>query len=264
MSAFDKHKTRQSFDRAAHRYDQSAGLQQQVAETLTDRQLGSSLQPSAILDLGCGTGQVAHTLCKAYPAAAMTALDFSPKMLDQTAKRLMQSDYHAELVCADAEHLPFSAASFDLIASSLMLQWSNDLQATLSACRDCLKEGGEMAFSTFLTGTLLEVRSSWETVDQEPHTSDFIELEALHQTLEAAGFSQIEIITETIVMPYPSVREMIMDIKRIGASNARVERERGLTGKARFAAFERAFDTFRRVDGIYPCTWQLAYVYVKK
>ena len=57
---------------------------------------------------------------------------------------------------------------------------------------------------------------------------------------------------------------MIMDIKRIGASNARSERERGLTGKTRFAAFERAFDTFRRADSIYPCTWQLAYVYVKK
>lgn len=264
MSAFDKHKTRQSFDRAAHRYDQSAGLQQRVAETLIRRQLDSDLKPLAILDLGCGTGQVAHTLCGAYSDAAMTALDFSPKMLDQTAKRLRQSNFQAELVCADAEQLPFSKASFDLIASSLMLQWSNDLQTTLSACRDCLKQGGEMAFSTFLAGTLSEVRNSWETVDQEPHTSDFIELNALQNTLKAAGFSQIEIATETIVMPYPSVREMIMDIKRIGASNARVERERGLTGKARFAAFERAFDTFRRVDGLYPCTWQLAYVYVKK
>ena len=258
MSAYDKHKSRQSFDRAAHRYDKYAGLQQQVASKLI------SLQPErdhqSILDVGCGTGQVTAAMCVDYPQATVVGLDFSERMLIETRKRLVSINKSAELVCADAENLPFFSSSFDLIISSLMLQWSNDLTQNLTHMNNCLSNKGRLAFSTFTEGTLKEVKESWRTVDGQVHTSDFMDLETLRLSVEAAGFRNVAIHQETIVSIYPNVREVLLDMKRIGASNAHSERSKGLTGKQRFAAFESAYEVFKQAERKYPCTWELAYV----
>lgn len=260
LSVFDKDKARLSFDRAAHRYDQSAKLQQMVARFLVDLVVTQKPQAQTILDLGCGTGQVTESMCQHYPGAEVIGLDFSQRMLHETQQRLSGRGYDAALVCADAERIPFADNYFDLMVSSLMLQWSNHLQHTLQRYHRALRADGRLFFSTFTEGTLVEVKSSWQHVDQTPHTSQFLSIEALKSTVEAAGFSRVNVISDTIIMTYSSVREMIMEIKQIGASNAHKQRERGLTGKQRFQAFEQAFEAFRQKDGQYPCTWQLAYV----
>ena len=264
MSVYDKDKARLSFDRAAHRYDKSAKLQQQVANHLIDIVSGHSAASVATLDIGCGTGQVTEAMCRLFPQGEVVGLDFSERMLAQTKQRLDSQGLTAELICADAEQLPFGADSFDLIVSSLMLQWSNNLAGTLAACRSALRDDGKMIFNTFTEGTLTEVKQSWQAVDQQQHTSQFLSKQALQSTVESVGFSQVEVLYDTITMTYPSVREMIMEMKQIGASNAHKDRGRGLTGKQRFSAFEHAFDVFRMDDGDYPCTWQLAYVVCHK
>lgn len=260
MSVYDKDKARLSFDRAAHRYDKSAKLQQQVANQLIKIVSEHCDVSAATLDIGCGTGQVTEAMCRQYPQSDVVGLDFSERMLAQTKQRLDQRGFAAQLICADAEQLPFHADSFDLIVSSLMLQWSNNLSATLAACHSVLKDNGIMVFNTFTEGTLTEVKQSWQAVDQQPHTSQFLSKELLQATVESVGFSQVEILYDTITMTYPSVREMIMEMKQIGASNAHKNRGRGLTGKQRFSAFEQAFESFRLDNREYPCTWKLAYI----
>jgi len=262
LSAYDKRKSRQSFDRAAHRYDKSAALQQQVANKLIT--LLSTTDPQSILDIGCGTGQVTAAMCADYPYADIVALDFSERMLSETEKRLVAINKSAKLVCADAENLPFTEASFELIISSLMLQWSNDLTQNLTQIHHSLNNKGQLAFSTFTEGTLKEVKASWRSVDGQVHTSDFMDVDTLRESVEAAGFRNVKIHQETIVSIYPRVREVLMDMKRIGASNAHSERSKGLTGKQRFAAFEAAYEDFKQSDLEYPCTWELAYVFGEK
>jgi malonyl-CoA O-methyltransferase len=262
LSAYDKRKSRQSFDRAAHRYDKSAALQQQVATKLIE--LLSMTNPQSILDIGCGTGQVTEAMCAHYPQADVVALDFSERMLLETEKRLAVTDKTAKLVCADAENLPFVEATFELMISSLMLQWSNDLTQNLMHMNHCLTDKGQLAFSTFTEGTLKEVKASWRSVDGEVHTSDFMDVGTLRESVEAAGFHNVQIHQETIVSIYPNVREILMDMKRIGASNAHSDRSKGLTGKQRFAAFEAAYEAFKQSDLEYPCTWELAYVFGEK
>ncbi|WP_158278845.1 malonyl-ACP O-methyltransferase BioC [Leucothrix arctica] len=262
MSSYDKRKSRQSFDRAAHRYDKSAALQQQVAAKLIALQSKEGVQ--SVLDIGCGTGQVTAAMCVDYPQANIVALDFAERMLLETEKRLSVINKSATLVCADAECLPFVDESFDLIISSLMLQWSNDLTQNLTHIHRCLMGKGQLAFSTFTEGTLKEVKASWKSVDGLVHTSDFMGVDTLKQSVEAAGFRNVQIHQETIVSLYPKVREVLMDMKRIGASNAHSDRSKGLTGKQRFAAFESAYEIFKQADMNYPCTWELAYVFGEK
>lgn len=266
MSVFDKNKSRRSFDRAAVHYDQNAQLQQMVATNLLRHLEGfaQGLAPHLILDLGCGTGQVAEAMQLRYPDADITALDFSKQMLVQTEQRLSKQGLRALSVCADAEQLPFKEASFDLIVSSLMLQWANNLEKTLRDIQRSLSSEGILAFSSLSEGTLKEVKASWEAVDQSVHSSNFQSLDSFERIASAAGYSNISVISETIVINYSSVREMLLEMKGIGASNASNERFKGLTGKQRFEAFERAFESFRLTDGAFPCTWEVTYVFCAK
>lgn len=266
MPVFDKQKSRRSFDRAAHHYDQHARLQRKVAGRLLGHlhQHSAALSPQMILDIGCGTGQLTEAMCQDYKKANVVALDFSQQMLLQTERRLYESDASSLLVCGDAEQLPFQAASFDLIVSSLMLQWSNNLESTLRKIRELLMPSGVLAFTSFSEGTLKEVKTSWAAVDAAAHSSDFLSLNTFEATVNAAGYSKVLVIPETIVMQYDSIREILLDMKGIGASNARTERVKGLTGKARFEAFEQAFERFRLLDNSYPCTWEVTYVFCAK
>lgn len=264
MPIFDKYKSRRSFDRAAKLYDHNARLQQQVASTLLNelKKHAPDLNPLSILDLGCGTGQVAEAACNRYGGADVFALDFSERMLTQTEKRLSSNGSNASYICADAEKLPFQVGSFDLIISSLMLQWANNLEETLTQLHATLSENGVLAFSSLSEGTLREIKASWEAVDQAAHSSNFKSLPSFKTTAKAAGFSKVTVISETVIMNYSSVRKMLLEMKGIGASNARSERFKGLTGKQRFEAFEQGYELYRQEDGTYPCTWEVAYVFL--
>lgn len=266
LPVFDKQKSRGSFDRAASQYDRHARLQKQVASALIRHTQGyaAEIKPQTILDLGCGTGQITQAMCEQHAEANVFALDFSPKMLGQTQQRLALLNLHATLLCADAEQIPLQADSMDLVISSLMLQWSNNLEASLTGIHNVLKPKGVLAFSSFSEGTLKEVKAAWSHVDGDAHSSDFKTLESFESAASAAGFSSVNVIPQTIVMQYASVRAMLNEMKGIGASNARSERPKGLTGKQRFAAFESAMDLGRTMDVGYPCTWEVTYVICAK
>ena len=64
-------------------------------------------------------------------------------------------------VRADAYSLPFRDGAFDLVFSSLMLQWCDDLDAVFAEIARVLRPGGLLLFSTFGPGTLAELREAW-------------------------------------------------------------------------------------------------------
>ncbi|WP_421659482.1 class I SAM-dependent methyltransferase [Leptothermofonsia sp. ETS-13] len=54
-----------------------------------------------VADLGCGDGAIACVILARYPAAQVTALDFSEPMLEQAQKRLQP--YGDRVTCAQAD-----------------------------------------------------------------------------------------------------------------------------------------------------------------
>ena len=159
-----KRKIRRAFDRAADSYDAAAVLQKEVCGRLLEKLEYIKLSPQLILDAGVGTGEAIVPLMKRYKKSRLVVLDLSERML-------AKATYHGgllrkpELVCADIEQLPFCEDSFELIFSSLTLQWCNDLQATMEDILRVLKPGGLLMFSTFGPDTLKELRSCWSQVD---------------------------------------------------------------------------------------------------
>lgn len=131
------------FGRQAGDYEQNAQLQRRVAETLA--RLLPALTGPRVLEIGCGTGFLTRHLLAAYPDGAFTVTDLSPGMLAACAANLGQrTNIRFELM--DGERPPANAA-FDLIATSMTLQWFEDPLASLERLRRCLAPGGRLVYA---------------------------------------------------------------------------------------------------------------------
>jgi malonyl-CoA O-methyltransferase len=254
----DKAQMRRHFDRAAKNYDAAAILQREVGQRLYERLDYITIQPKTVLDLGCGTGFLTQKLLKQYPKAELIALDIAVNMLKETQK-CGGWFRKPKLVCADAEALPLKNASVDLMISNLMLQWCNDLPASFAEMRRVLKPNGMVLFSSFGTDTLKELRASWQVVDQYTHTSTFADIHDVGDALMQAGFAQPVMDMDMITMTYHSVRELMQDLKQIGANNAHHSQRKSLTGKQRLLACEQAYQCYQQADGLYPATYEVIY-----
>src|SRR5438105_14683700 len=68
-----------------------------------------------ILDLGCGTGEIARRLAATYPYAQITAVDILESNLEIARRLTIENAERIEYRQADAFALPFETATFDLI-----------------------------------------------------------------------------------------------------------------------------------------------------
>jgi SAM-dependent methyltransferase len=70
-----------------------------------------------VLDVAAGTGNA--SIPAAQRGAAVTASDLTPELLDAGRRRAEADGVELEWVEADAEHLPFDDAAFDVVMSSI-------------------------------------------------------------------------------------------------------------------------------------------------
>ena len=103
-----------------------------------------------VLDVGCGTGAVALAIAETG-VRDVTGIDPSPSMIDLARRKATKTGSDATFQVGVIEDLPFDAASFDLVTSSLMLHHlPADLKrAGLAEVRRVLKPGGRFVVMDF-------------------------------------------------------------------------------------------------------------------
>lgn len=252
----DRHLARAAFERAADRYDQAAVLQHEVESRLLERLDLMRLKPARILDLGCGTGHASAALLNRYKGARVVACDIAIPMLRHTRGRGRWLRRPA-CVGGDAQALPFADASFDLVYSSLMLQWCNDLDRAFAEINRVLAPGGLLMFTTFGPDTLIELRESWARVDGFTHVNVFIDMHDVGDALLRCGLADPVMDVERMTVTYRDVRGLMRDLKDIGAHNVTRGRARGLTGRRKLTQLLTAYDTYRRPDGLLPASYEV-------
>ena len=95
----------------------------------------------SVLDVGCGTGYVVALY--ASHGANLTGVDIAQKSVELTLKRLELNQLSAKVQCANAESLPFSANSFDLVTSYGVLHHTPDTTKAIQEVLRVLKPGGK-------------------------------------------------------------------------------------------------------------------------
>lgn len=253
----DLARVRRSFGRSAHAYDAAAVLQKRVRDELLERLAVVRLAPTVVLDLGAGTGHAAVALKRRYRSSQVIALDLAEGMLREAGRRqtLLR---RFRRVCAQGAALPLRDASVDLVFSNLMLQWCHDPDAVFRECRRVLKPGGLLTFTTFGPDTLVELRRAWAAADERTHVNRFIDMHDLGDALVRSGLAEPVLDVERFTLTYAEVRDLMRDLKDIGAHNANAGRPRGLTGKGTLARMTAAYEAFRR-DGRLPATYEVVY-----
>lgn len=253
----DRDRVRRSFAHAARSYDEAAVLQARVRDELLQRLDVVRLEPTVVLDLGAGTGHASLALKRRFRSSRVVALDLAEGMLREAGRR-QTFLRRFRRVCAHAAALPLRDASVDLVFSNLMLQWCTDPDAVFRECRRVLRPGGLLTFTTFGPDTLVELRRAWAAADRHTHVNRFIDMHDLGDALLRAGLAEPVMDVERYTLTYAEVRELMRDLKAIGAHNANAGRPRGLTGRGALARMTAAYETYRR-DGRLPATYEVVF-----
>ena len=271
----DRHAVKRHFSRAAQSYDAAAVMQKEVANRLAERLPLFALTPKTICDLGSGTGFLSQHIVQAYPLATLFSVDISSNMLQQSRLKYEKtvtwwqklnpfaSKQPPHYINADAYQLPFADGSMDMIVSSLMLQWCDDLDAVLAECRRVLKAEGVLMLASLGPDTLKELRQAWQVVDgqAEQHLLNFIDLHDVGDALGRAGFANPVCDVEHITLTYAQAKQALQDLKSIGATNANRSRQNGLMGRVKWQALLDAYQAQALPDGRVPTTFEVVYAH---
>ncbi len=254
----DKGQVAASFSRAAASYDGVAALQRHVGGQLLAR-LPDGVRVSRWLDLGSGTGYFSRALACAFPQAEGVALDIAEGML----RHARPAGGARQFVVGDAEQLPLRDGCAELVFSSLALQWCEDFAGALGEARRVLRPGGTFAFSSLCSGTLQELRDSWQAVDGFAHVNRFRPLATYQALCRNSGLQLVSLEMRPEVLHFPDLRQLTHELKALGAHNLNPGRPGGLTGRARIRALVEAYERFRRPEGL-PATYQVVYGILRK
>lgn len=130
-------------------YDKHAGTYDRTWRRYVTRTLGFLKgflyfrSSDKILDIGCGTGELEHTILSERPQQHMVGIDISENMLGLARKKC--SPYpNVTFVKAGAAALPFPDHSFDLVISANSLHYFDQPGASLAEMRRVLLPSGSL------------------------------------------------------------------------------------------------------------------------
>jgi SAM-dependent methyltransferase len=135
-------------------------------------------------------------------------------------------------IVADEETLPFATESIDLFVAPLALQWTNDLPGSLVQIRSALRPDGLLLAAMTGGSTLTELRASIAEAEAElwggasPRVLPTADVRDLGGLLQRAGFALPVADRDVLTVRYDTAFGLFEDLRRMGASNALVERAR--------------------------------------
>lgn len=144
------------FDRIATTYDRVNRVLSFGVDSLWRKQVVRRLPRGAILDLACGTGELALAIAE-KEGVQVTGLDLSEGMLEVARRR---TDGHGiTLIHGDAQQLPLPEASFDATTIAFGIRNVPDVPAALAEMHRVLRPGGQALILEFSLPTNRLVRA---------------------------------------------------------------------------------------------------------
>jgi len=128
-----------------------------VLEPLLDDVARTAPQGAAVLDVGCGGGQVLAALAARRPDLRLTGVDPTPHLVDAAARRAPS----ATAVHGSALDLPLPDASVDVVLAPFSLKEWPDRARGVAECARVLRPGGRLLVAELHAGA---PRVQWQRV----------------------------------------------------------------------------------------------------
>ncbi|MBF0890483.1 methyltransferase domain-containing protein [Gluconobacter sp. LMG 1744] len=225
---------------AAESYDAAAHIQRRCVTALMERirQEMAEQTPASILEFGCGTGFLTTQLAGHFPQASLLASDLAPGMIARAKQHFAEKTIGFHVM--DAEH-PDISGPFDLIASSLCLQWFSNRTEGLRRLCDLLAPQGRLMVATLLQGSLDEWKQACLVEGAPCGVPDYPSVPTVEAEWPSSGAGSWEVLT--LHDPVSSAREFLRGLRQIGASLPRQD-----SPPASSAALRRAMRHFDRTS----------------
>lgn len=110
-------------------------------------------EPTNIVDIATGTGDVAISMAKQIPNTQIVGIDSSEEMLKVAQQKIerMGIQSNIKLICEDAENLSLPSNSFDVVTISFGIRNFENIDKGLSEFYRILREGGSLFVMEFST-----------------------------------------------------------------------------------------------------------------
>ena len=244
------------FNAHAAEYEGVAQIQQDIGNCLFERLHYLKINPRYILDVGCGPGSFSKQLKALYPDAIVVGLDLAYVMLLQAkAKHGFWKKW--PLINADMLALPFAPNLFDLVFANQVIHWSPDLSLVLGELNRVMNPGGCLMFSTLGPDTFCELKAAWASVDGYAHVNNFLDMHDVGDCVLAERFLDPVVDRDEQQVHYATLQHLLRALKSQGVRNINALRNKGLTGKAAWHAFEQAFAC--NPQGQFTLTYEVIY-----
>jgi SAM-dependent methyltransferase len=171
---------------------------------------------------------------------------------------------------APDEVVSFPPESLDLAVSALAFQFVNDLPGVLTQIRRALRPDGLLLAALIGGDTLTELRQSFAAAEAEceggvsPHVAPFADLRDIGGLLQRAGLALPVTDVDRVVVRYDSALALMLDLRRMGATNVLTERRKSPTRRTtmmRMAEIyaERFADPDGRIRATFDVVWLSAW-----
>ena len=265
MSSHVRNPIAARFSAAAGTYDRRAHVQQSVSERTLRLIRDVALPPDGpILELGCGTGILPGSICRAYPLNPVCAIDVSPDMVAQ-AKRALGTNGRVRWAVADAAGFQ-ARESFALIVSSSSMHWMSPLAATLANVARLMADGGHFICALMIDGTLAELHEARQAAAPGKVPRGRLPLATeVDAWLEEAGLGVVTREEETVRAAHESAAEFFDAIHEQGLTSGPVSTSAVPLNRGELRAAMRYYDDrFRRPEGGVFASYRVLYVHARK
>ncbi|MFL2785567.1 MAG: methyltransferase domain-containing protein [Paracoccaceae bacterium] len=166
-------------------------------------------------------------------------------------------------VVPDDEVLNLLPASNDLVIHAMSLHWANDPLGQMIQCHRALRPDGLFLASLLGGKTLHELRTALaeaETIVRggvSPRVLPMADIRDLGALLSRAGFNLPVADSHSVHATYPSLNDLMHDLRSMGETNAQSARSRQFTLRHMLQKAEEIYRTrFGLPDGRLPATYE--------
>ncbi|GMK59184.1 hypothetical protein CspeluHIS016_0701990 [Cutaneotrichosporon spelunceum] len=260
-------------------------IREEVADRLAERVEDLKTPPSSILDLSSHAGQLTRILQDVLgdrlpPSEEGAGVVGSGRrrwfMVEASKEALYRDDdatfaYPPERILAPSGEFlaqPEVAAmrdSIDCVVSAGGLNWVGDIVGAFTQIRHLLKPDGVFIGAVLGGDTLFELRTSLQLAEQERRggianrVSPMIDTTDAPSLLNRGGFTLTTVDTDEITINFPSMWELIADLRDMGESNAILGRRPQISRDVLLAAEAIYKELYGNEDGSVPATFQIIF-----
>jgi SAM-dependent methyltransferase len=187
-------------------------------------------------------------------------------LADPQAVRISQLT-HVDLLDAPGEALGLMPESLDLVLSVLGLHLVNDLPGVMAQVRRALKPDGLFLAALLGGDTLTELRQSFAAAEAEveggvsPRVAPFADLRDLGALLQRAQFALPVADVDRIVVRYDNAFALMQDLRRMGATNALIERRKSFSRRSTLLRMAQIYsERFADADGRIRATFDVVWL----